>query len=53
MKTVSLRAFEDNLDKHVPQALGKRYNWTRPHQHNSLVPPAVVEEKLKSLSGNC
>lgn len=30
-----------------------RYNWVRPHQHNGFVPPAVAEEKLNSVSGNC
>lgn len=27
------------------------YNWQRPHQYNKGLPPAVAEEKLKSLSG--
>ena len=40
---------EQDIGRYLMQC----YNWTRPHQHNSLVPPAVVEEKLKSLSGNC
>ena len=31
----------------------QRYNWARPHQHNGFVPPAVAEEKLNSVSGNC
>lgn len=30
----------------------QRYNWTRPHQHNGFVPPAVAEEKLNFVSGN-
>lgn len=30
-----------------------RYNWIRPHQHNGFVPPAVAEEQLNSVSGNC
>jgi hypothetical protein len=40
---------EQDIGRYLMQC----YNWTRPHQHNGLVPPAVVEEKLKSLSGNC
>jgi len=31
--------------------LMERYNWQRPHQYNSGMPPARAEEKLKSLSG--
>ena len=27
------------------------YNWQRPHQYNAGLPPAIAEEKLKSLSG--
>jgi len=40
---------EQDIGRYLMQC----FNWTRPHQHNGLVPPAVVEEKLKSLSGNC
>ncbi|XXF08306.1 IS3 family transposase [Pseudomonas sp. D2-3] len=31
----------------------QRYNWARPHQHNGFVPPAVAEERLNPVSGNC
>ncbi len=27
------------------------YNWTRPHQFNDGLAPAVAEEKLNSVSG--
>ncbi|WP_155732517.1 IS3 family transposase [Pseudoalteromonas luteoviolacea] len=27
------------------------YNWKRPHSHNDMTAPAVMEEQLKSLSG--
>lgn len=39
---------EQDVDRYVMQ----QYNWTRPHQHNGYVPPAVAEEKLNSVSGN-
>ncbi|WP_156109546.1 hypothetical protein [Pseudomonas cremoricolorata] len=29
------------------------YNWSGPHQHNGFVRPALAEEKLNSVSGNC
>lgn len=42
------------LDRLVQNAnLMQRYNWTRPHKHNGFVAIAVVQEKLKSMSGNC
>jgi putative transposase len=31
--------------------LMQRYNWTRPHQFNDGVAPAVAEEKLNAVSG--
>lgn len=31
--------------------LMQRYNWTRPHQFNEGLAPAVAEEKLNSVSG--
>ncbi|NML35565.1 IS3 family transposase, partial [Paraburkholderia antibiotica] len=31
--------------------LMQRYNWTRPHQFNDGLAPAVAEEKLNSVSG--
>ncbi|MBF7145047.1 IS3 family transposase, partial [Pseudomonas sp. LY10J] len=40
-------------EQDIGRYLMQRYNWTRPHQHNGFVPPAVAEEKLNSVSGNC
>lgn len=40
-------------EQDIGRYLMQRYNWTRPHQYNGFVPPAVVEEKLNSVSGNC
>ena len=40
-------------ERDIGRYLMQRYNWTRPHQHNGFVPPAVAEEKLNSVSGNC
>jgi putative transposase len=28
-----------------------QYNWQRPHQFNKGLPPAIAEEKLKTVSG--
>lgn len=44
---------ERQAERDIGRYLMERYNWIRPHQHNSLVPPAVAEEKLNSVSGNC
>lgn len=30
----------------------QRCNWTRPHQYNDFVPPAIAKEKLNLASGN-
>lgn len=35
----------------VSDYLMHRYNWQRPHQFNTGMPPAVAEEKLNSVSG--
>ncbi|UZE31052.1 IS3 family transposase [Pseudomonas asplenii] len=40
-------------EQDIGRYLMQRYNWIRPYQHNGLVPPAVAEEKLNSVSGNC
>ncbi|WP_155951563.1 MULTISPECIES: IS3 family transposase [unclassified Pseudomonas] len=40
-------------EQDIGRYLMQRYNWTRPHQHNGFVPPAVAEEKLNSVSGSC
>jgi len=40
-------------EQDIGRYLMQRYNWTRPHQHNGFVPPAIAEEKLNSVSGNC
>ncbi|MBF7144842.1 transposase [Pseudomonas sp. hsmgli-8] len=40
-------------EQDIGRYLMQRYNWTRPHQHNGFVPPAVAEEKINSVSGNC
>lgn len=40
-------------EQDIGRYLMQRYNWTRPHQHNGFVPPAVAEEKLNPVSGNC
>ena len=40
-------------EQDIGRYLMQRYNWTKPHQHNGFVPPAVAEEKLNSVSGNC
>lgn len=40
-------------EQDIGRYLMQRYNWTRPHQYNGFVPPAVVEKKLNSVSGNC
>ncbi len=29
------------------------YNWQRPHHHNGGLPPALAENRLNLLSGNC
>jgi putative transposase len=28
-----------------------QYNWQRPHQLNNGLPPAIAEEKFKTVSG--
>ncbi len=40
-------------EQDIGRYLMQRYNWIRPHQHNGFIPPAVAEEKLNSVSGNC
>jgi putative transposase len=35
----------------ISHYLMHRYNWKRPHQFNGGLPPAVAEEKLKTVSG--
>ncbi|ROL70737.1 hypothetical protein BHU25_16900 [Pseudomonas vranovensis] len=35
----------------IGRFLMQRYNWQRPHQFNSGLPPAVAEEKLNVVSG--
>lgn len=40
-------------EQDIGRYLMQRYNWARPHQHNGFVPPAIAEEKLNSVSGNC
>lgn len=39
--------------KDISNYLMTYYNWRRPHQANSGLPPAVAEENLKSVSGFC
>lgn len=40
-------------ERDIGSYLMQRYNWTRPHQHNGFVPPAVAEERRNYVSGNC
>lgn len=40
-------------EQDIGRYLMQRYNWTRPHQHNGFVSPAIAEEKLNSVSGDC
>ncbi|WP_156333185.1 IS3 family transposase [Pseudomonas sp. NBRC 111119] len=40
-------------EQDIGRYLMQRYNWIRPHQHNGFILPAVAEEKLNSVSGNC
>lgn len=35
----------------ISHYLMRRYNGSRPHQHNDGLPPALAEEKLNPLSG--
>ena len=37
--------------KDIGKYLMDYYNWERPHSFNEGLPPAVAEQKLKSLSG--
>lgn len=38
--------------KDIGRFLMQCYNWQRPHEFNSGLPPAVAEEKLNAVSGN-
>lgn len=40
-------------EQDIGRYLMQHYNWIRPHQYNSFVPPMVAEEKLNSVPGNC
>ena len=39
--------------QNIGRFLMQRYNWQRSHQFNTGLPPALAEEKLNSVSGNC
>ena len=39
-------------EQDIGRYLMQWYHWTRPHQYNRFMPPAVAEEKPNPVSGN-
>jgi len=41
----------NEAQRDISHYLMNQYNWQRPHQFNEGLPPAIAEEKLKTVSG--